>query len=136
MLMQPLIGNNHKRLAICCLGWGLVQIIIALALHGSYYFGYLTCAFCGAITLLIWVIFPIIRRNTRIATISTKFYIFVRKSVFFAFLVCFVYPAFYGLISKDNHHMAFVVMLSISAFCSVLLASYLYGKSVTEFLER
>lgn len=136
MFMQSLIGNQHKRLAVCCLGWGLTQIIIAFALRGSYFLGYLTCISCVSITLLIWIVFPIIRRNAHIATISTKFYIFVRKFVLLAFVVCFVYPALYGLMSKDNLHMAFVVILSISAFCSVLLASYLYGKSMTEFLDR
>lgn len=136
MFMRTLINNIHKRLAIYCIGWGVVQVIVAYILRTPTLAGYLICIFCIVITLLIWVIFPIIRRNSHIATIDIKFYILIRRIVFLAFVACFIWPALYSVISNDGIHMAFMIVLSMSSFCSILLASNLYGRSITEFLNK
>ena len=128
--------SSHKRLAIYCLVWGVAQIAVAYSLRGSHLIGYFVCLMCWLITITIMISLSIIRRNLPVATISTRFYIAVRRSVFIAFVVCFVLPAIYGLVAIDRFHLAIVFILSVSAFCSIVLASNLYGKSMSEFLER
>lgn len=136
MSLQSIANNKAKRLALVAMVWALIQIITGYAitlLRGS---ALVVCALSAVVTLVLWLLLPWLRRNSKSKTISLRFYMFIRWSVLGAFVCGFILPLVFGYLTGDKIKLAVVVFLGISSFFSVVLASNLYGKSVSEYLDR
>jgi hypothetical protein len=91
---------------------------------------------CALVTFVAWLTLPVIQRGLRLAPADLRFFVATKRLVFAGFLSPVVFPALSYLLGAGELRTKYVMMHSVVALFSLLLAAKLYGDSFFSSLER
>ena len=114
--------------------WAVAQVAIGATVNATSGVAITVLASCIGITLLLWIVVPLIRRRLSNGSLSIPFDMYMTWSTTFALLLAIIVPFIYYFIWRHRQHATMMFALSLSGYFSTLLASRFYSRSLHEAL--